>query len=314
MQGRWGLYGLMALVAAAGCGGTASTEETTTEQAVLNANGLKWNGLKWNGLKFNGLKFNGLKFNGMGLGGLAITGSDGASISNVTIDKTTLKGRLPTGQNIAGSQFTGATLVGMLEDGSIATVGIKSVHTTSDPEILHYMLQVWNAANSTWVNACENNGKAIPVLGLWQPNGAKVASTTDFTFACLDIGAIAKCVQMGYKPWQYDLHHQSCVRMVRGDYCGTGQGYTSDGNTINVFDKIGKQADDHNAYPNYLWYFDAEWGPNGAVCITSTATRPGGGGIPCITEKFGNGGFCNKSTTTFQSGVYVKNYWGQKLF
>lgn len=74
---------------------------------------------------------------------------------------------------------------------------------------------------------------------------------------------IAKCVEMGYKPWLgRSTHLQTCVRLLRGDYCGNGQPYTVTGNTVNLYDNLNIQTD------AATWSKEAEWTPNGARCIT----------------------------------------------
>jgi hypothetical protein len=51
--------------------------------------------------------------------------------------------------------------------------------------------------------------------------------------------------------------------MVRADYCGDGTPHTVNGTPIDVYDGIGIQAPDTN------WLVDAEWGPDGALCVNS---------------------------------------------
>jgi ADYC domain len=106
------------------------------------------------------------------------------------------------------------------------------------------------------------------VAGTWDTRagvtggGAYTASTTAFTFACRAM-TIAKCVELGYKPWLNRTPQlQTCVRLLRGDYCGNGQPYTVTGNTVNLYDNLGIQVDAAN------WSKEAEWTPNGARCIT----------------------------------------------
>jgi hypothetical protein len=96
-----------------------------------------------------------------------------------------------------------------------------------------------------------------------------------FTFACME-AAIAKCLLLGYKPWQsvnrctasgcarlsLAKHHQACTRMLRADYCGDGTPHTVDGVVINVYDGIGLQADTER------WEMEAEWDSEGARCIS----------------------------------------------
>ena len=87
------------------------------------------------------------------------------------------------------------------------------------------------------------------------------AGSNQFTWACQG-HSIAKCVELGYKPWTgYVDHLQSCVRLLRGDFCGDGTTYTVDGTMLNVYDDVGVQADTED------WAPEAAWGPDGAVCV-----------------------------------------------
>jgi hypothetical protein len=113
--------------------------------------------------------------------------------------------------------------------------------------------------------------------------GAYTASSTAFTFACR-AKTIAKCVELGYKPTLGRTPQLvSCVRMLRGDYCGNGTAATVDGSQINVYDGIGVRAD------TMAWDIEAEWTANGAACIsTKSETRfaVNNTGIPtCISNK-----------------------------
>ncbi len=86
-------------------------------------------------------------------------------------------------------------------------------------------------------------------------------------------GAEGKCVRFGYKPWRQvpraslAPYYQTCVRLVRADYCGDGTGHTRNGTPIDIFDKIGIQRDE--AAPGLT--FEAAWGPDGAVCVPAWA-------------------------------------------
>jgi ADYC domain len=88
-------------------------------------------------------------------------------------------------------------------------------------------------------------------------------------FAC-SAGALAKCVRFGYRPWadgpggkSLASQHAACVRMVRGDYGGTGEAWTSDGMSIDIYDAQDIQAPD--MAPDQA--FEAGWSPEGAVCV-----------------------------------------------
>jgi hypothetical protein len=92
--------------------------------------------------------------------------------------------------------------------------------------------------------------------------GAYSESTTEFTWACRE-KSIAKCVELGYKPWDgYTEQLATCVRTLRGDFCGDGTPYTVDGTRLNLYDDVGVQDDTRN------WIVEGEWTPDGSRCIT----------------------------------------------
>ena len=129
-------------------------------------------------------------------------------------------------------------------------------------------------SSTSWMPLCGTDAAgakilAVAVPGTWNygedvtGGGAYTTSTTKQTFACRG-KSIAKCVEMGYKPWTGRATHMAaCVRMLRGDYCGTGKGYTTDGTTVNLYDNVGIQAD------TMAWVKEAEWTVNGARCVNT---------------------------------------------
>jgi hypothetical protein len=64
-------------------------------------------------------------------------------------------------------------------------------------------------------------------------------------------------------------YYQTCVRLVRADYCGNGIGHTRNGTPIDIFDKIGIQRDE--TAPGMT--FEAAWRPEGAVCVRHTRLK-----------------------------------------
>ncbi len=138
---------------------------------------------------------------------------------------------------------------------------------------------------------CEKNidgliNKSIPVAGQWndcegQGCGGKTPGTESSTFSlsCSDEGALAKCAERyNYKPWEDPFSttkaplHESCVRMVRADYCGDGVTHTYDGNWIDVYDRSGIQELDPEGeieMAGTTWGNDAIWNPNGAHCVVT---------------------------------------------
>jgi hypothetical protein len=129
------------------------------------------------------------------------------------------------------------------------------------------------------------NGAPVKVLALagrWDyrqgvaGGGSHIDDPGAFTFSC-DDRALAKCVELGYKPWQAAMScpggkkceritladlHQSCTRMLRADYCGDGTSYTVDGTALNAYDAFGIRTDGAS------WAIEAEWGPAGALCVS----------------------------------------------
>lgn len=74
-------------------------------------------------------------------------------------------------------------------------------------------------------------------------------------------------------------HHAACVRMVRADYCGDGTSWTTDGQTINLYDNLGINTDDAD------WTIDATWSPDGALCVNRIRDyQPGS--PACVVELF----------------------------
>jgi hypothetical protein len=63
-------------------------------------------------------------------------------------------------------------------------------------------------------------------------------------------------------------YYDACVRMVRADYCGDGQGWTRSGMPIDIWDDLGIQTADTRNDASFS--FEAGWTPAGAVCVGHT--------------------------------------------
>ena len=57
--------------------------------------------------------------------------------------------------------------------------------------------------------------------------------------------------------------YDACVRLVRADYCGDGEGSTRDGTLIDLYDDRGIQQSDSDP----MQEFEAGWTAAGAVCV-----------------------------------------------
>lgn len=96
-----------------------------------------------------------------------------------------------------------------------------------------------------------------------------------FAITCT-AGAQGKCVRLGYRPWERgpDGHslrglYNACIRMVRADYGGDGQGTTRDGTVIDPYDDWRIQTADMVEGQD----LEAAWVPDGAVCVRHVRIR-----------------------------------------
>ncbi|HET6467027.1 MAG TPA: ADYC domain-containing protein [Geminicoccaceae bacterium] len=95
----------------------------------------------------------------------------------------------------------------------------------------------------------------FPLAGRWTATGEHLPGPGTFGITCTG-GATGKCVRYGYKPWGEDAEgrplwdlHQTCVRLVRADYCGDGVSWTETGTLIDLYDRRGIQARSASATP-----------------------------------------------------------------
>ncbi len=275
-----------------GCGGGAPGGEETNEAAgaVIEPNGVSFNGVSCNGVTLEPLQLDGLSFGGSTLSGVSLVGSS-------------LAGAASDGEAVSGSDLVGATLAGTRSDGSSVTLRIDAVTTGSDPDVLRYAVSSGAAGSDAFEPLCgvDSSGGpvlAIPLAGSWDTSagtptgGAHVDDAGTFTFACEGY-ALAKCVELGYAPWRtvteckasggvrdavarsvppgvyahaprrlLRRRHRDHARRHPGGSCGT---------------TFGIQADDAPT-----WDFEAEWSPEGAVCVDETrwpTIEDGGGDV-----------------------------------
>ncbi|MBD2093569.1 hypothetical protein H6F90_00170 [Trichocoleus sp. FACHB-591] len=171
----------------------------------------------------------------------------------------------------------GSKIIGFDAQGHRLKFQIRSAEVDQqDPQQETYLYTVfYKTKNQTWQNYCRATNhfaaKAIALPGTWDRNGTYQGDENQITFSCLS-GALAKCVRLGYKPWQtingrsLQDYHQACVRMIRADYCGDGTAHTRDGTQINIYDRLGIQK--RSVVPGMS--FEAAWGSDGARSIHRT--------------------------------------------
>lgn len=268
------------LIFAVACGPEPSGGWVGQTGAPLEVdNGIYLNSPVLNGVYLNDTQQNGVYLNGVYLNGVYLNG--------VYLNSGELLGVDP-----------GSIMVGQLSDGSTIETRIDSIReldpTDPDHDVFAYVVSA-RVAGGAWWPLCGTDQlnqpiEAIPLRGVWNyqvgvaGGGSKTDDPSRFTFACRG-AALAKCVEMGYKPWKTVRgisladHHQSCTRVVRADYCGNGQTFTQSGRAINLYDGIGIQGDTER------WLIEAEWDAGGARCMSGfrrdMTVRP-----PCFERLF----------------------------
>jgi hypothetical protein len=178
----------------------------------------------------------------------------------------------------------GTSIEALSDAGTPVHLRVDAIQVDSrdpDREVNLYTLTEFDPASGTTRTYCapdsEGKSRAIPVAGSWRTDGT-FADSDQITFACTS-GAIGKCIRLGYKPWKTRNgvalrdYHQSCVRMIRADYCGDGRAHTRDGTNIDIWDNLGVQT--RTLDPAHPETFEAAWDPHGAVYVSSARWNDG---------------------------------------
>lgn len=262
------LSALLTIAAVAAC--DPDVADHTCDVSVPAFRGLFQNGTSFNGASLNGTSFNGTSFNGTNLNGANLNGVDlngtsfnGTNLNGIGAQGTALHGTAADGSAIVGQAWIGASLRGEV-GGAEVTLRIAAVETDADDPSLE-----WYSLEHDGVPLCGGSGRGLFLAGVWDETGARHDALPDqpefaYSFAC-EHGALAKCVAWGYAPAVVGADaHQACTRMVRADYCGTGEPHTADGTLIDVFDTLGVQRSDTRV----AFEFEAGWGPDGALCVS----------------------------------------------
>jgi hypothetical protein len=210
----------------------------------------------------------------------------------MTLNATSFGGTL-SGKAI--SNWVGTTFTGTLSDASTITLRIDSKTTLPAPNSDVSAYGVSYQTTTGWLPLCGSAATlAIPINGTFNyasgvaGGGSFTPSSTAFTFACRAT-AIAKCVELGYKPWKtvggvlLQNHMVACTRALRADFCGDGKPWTVDGTEINLYDGKAIQTD------TAAWTVEGEWDHNGARRVNTTMssrwTLNGGQPPACYGQK-----------------------------
>jgi hypothetical protein len=276
-----------------------------------------------NGVYLNGVYLNGVYLNGVYLNGVYLNGDNGTDY--VQLSELKYEGVAAQAAWLEGSQLfvrdaTGVVRSGVdmkklkvkydvMENGSLKKKTVKITHAqllAPESDVWVYDLDL-KIGEGLWAPLClDGNGQrtqAILLNDVWSPatGDRQAAGNAALTYACRG-AALAKCIEWGYKPWStaggtsLEEFHQSCTRMVRADYCGDGISHTVNGTQIHVLDEKGVQGVD----PNVTYVVEAEWGPDGAVCLNSANTRLANQSIECQIPACGSSSF--SSGGILQSG------------
>lgn len=278
----------------AGLTGTGVVGLTLTS-TVYNGPGL--NGPGTNGPGTNGSGINGSGTNGSGTNG---SGTNGTPVTGLWLNGSELNATV-SGQNIKGASVVGIEFHYSYQPTAssapfLFTVRIDSaaLDTTAkippgQPNDVWMYNLLWRQDNANpapaWQSLCvtETGGpdQSLMLSNRWDlVTGNRIDQPSFITFACRDF-ALGKCARLGYRPWAKATtcsgsgsrrtckevaltdHHQSCVRMMRADYCGTGKSYTVNGTLIDIYDYLNPPIQ----VPETDWDIEARWTPTGAICI-----------------------------------------------
>lgn len=281
-------------------------------------------GVKTDCTRLNGAKVNGVQLNGTLTGDMPLNGTMNGKKKAVRFDWARLPGGAPT--NHHPSLAGGVLRLGELVEEGVEDVALGYTATSDetsttkqlwvrDAQPVASSADVWSydidlkVGSGPWEELCVDEGgnptRALVIGGLWTGDGARVSPMPPdpLTYACMD-SALARCVLLGYRPWASQGgvsladHHQACARMLRADYCGTGEPHTPGGVAIHVRDALGIQG----VEPNVAYVVEAEWGPDGAACLNAANKRQPnqavGCSLPACGAAFASGGLV-------QSGVIV---------
>lgn len=286
----WVILGVAAATACSGC----DEADGWPDGDEITQRGLQDNGKLLNSMELNGKLLNGPLLNGVLLNGKLLNSSDGSDYIALTeftgklkrVTESWVEGSewraLEDGKLVSGTQLDNAHLVFEVREGGVVKERRAKVRGAAraapGSDIWYYELDV--KTDSNWQPMCRDNqgnpAAAILLQSAWMPSGQRLSPTPAgiLTFACRG-AALAKCVEFGYKPWASvnggslaDVH-QACTRMLRADYCGDGVAHTTNGTPVHVLDQLGIQ----NVDPVAQYLVEAEWGPNGAVCLNPANRR-----------------------------------------
>jgi len=259
-------------------------ETSSDEQAYTQQQGMQLQGTLIQGARLQGMTMQGFQFAGATL--------NGGALANVHVQQ----GELVADQNqvtLHGASLIDAHLYAQMRNlaanspaSAVAEYRITNViqdDAANDPthtgSTFLYTLEQNVDNTGNWQPACpiDADGRrvAIPLAATWDERGARIESSSLFTFGCTT-GVIAKCYRWGYRPWvtgygDLAAMHWACTRLARADYCGNGKPHTQDGTSINIWDELPAPGPIQLRAGNNLGMkFEGGWNTAGAACLGKT--------------------------------------------
>jgi hypothetical protein len=191
------------------------------------------------------------------------------------------------------SSFSGQTLVGSrweltLVSGTTETPAVMWISSaTNNQGAWQYTFQHHdNLGNVAYLCEPDLNGAATAVpladITVNATTGDLLTRSNTLYLACTS-GAIGKAVTWGYLPWDITIpEFEAVVRVVRADYCGDGQSWTTSGTAVQIKDIWGVST-----FANATATNEAVWGQAGALCMNQARVAGQGpvscGGVPIAT-------------------------------
>jgi hypothetical protein len=268
------------MLAVAGCDQPSTVIESIDDSVDLRkkaGNGVEINHASLNGFTLNGFTLNGFTLNGFTLNGFTL---NGFTLNGVALEGSEFSAETNEEGPVSGTGLIGAQLtLTQASPFKIFVLTMEDIYPVSTPggDVLAYDISVHDVFAQVTESLCSLNDEPVPMIPLnnhWDAvTGDRIDATPGaVTFACHG-GALAKCVEWGYLPWatRDDVslaeHHQACTRMVRADYCGDGTPHTFNGTPIDIFDGLNPQIQESATLSLTNWGIEAEWGPEGVVCV-----------------------------------------------
>ena len=282
----------------------ADTASNGVSRNGAQVNGLTLNGVRLNGTQLESTAPDGNPPAAAGTT-LAATSADGTALPMVIVSRSN-KGIAYQGSFYKSNRDVWWNIVHWGIPHAANVVGVAMPATTPNMCVQKVVAAMPACSTQAWTKACvvtaktlcrskpeqaqlrvaygesicgnDDRGKprqAIFLGGDWDGNsgtqgaGGKIADAESgaISIGCRKVGAIAKCVDFGYKPWvspAMDDMHQACVRMVRADFCGDGTPWTIDGNLIDIADVLAIQTPDSKDF-----VFEATWTKAGATFLNA---------------------------------------------